>query len=552
MIERLKNKCVVLLLCGSVFFQSCQNEALNELLVDILVVAASGWLMDEEDMDNIPEDIVVVDPDEDGFASKVDLSAKFPPIGDQGSYGTCVAWATGYNLKTALDAIDKGWTSSQLSSTSNQTSPADLWAAIPSSSRGDDCNGTNFDPALTALISTGAASLSTVPYSGIKCSSTKAKGNSGNKLANYRKICSETEGKTLKNFKYYLNQGRPIVIGAQLGDNFMSWNSSAVIKSDTYLQKGMQHAYHAMVLTGYDDSKNAFRVRNSWGKSWGDNGSIWVDYDFFLNNFVFAAFVAQNAGSVSFSGSSIVSQDLTSGYDLMAYFAKDYDYYDPEYPEDSNDPNWRTVEYSVFNSGTERIRATQNWSVVYMYYNANKATDYEILFEDYYTTDYGDNEIHYGELPENETEAVNGGFWNNMDFESGEEIGEGFKVSYYMPTNVTGKYYLVVIADVYDAIAEGNEENNFYFITAENGKPLDFVNGLIQNDLKSCTLKAMKTPTQFGNTETQTPVVSGNLNAYTPAEISRMLLHDKNTSALDMKLKEYRSSIAPKARKITK
>ena len=117
MIRKLRSKCLPLLLCGCLFLQGCGNEALNQLLVEILVTAASGWLIDDEDMDNIPEDVVVVDPDDENFASRVDLSSKFPPIGDQGSYGTCVAWAAGYNLKTALDAIDNGWTSSQLAST---------------------------------------------------------------------------------------------------------------------------------------------------------------------------------------------------------------------------------------------------------------------------------------------------------------------------------------------------------------------------------------------------------------------------------------------------
>lgn len=533
MVRILKNTFLPILLCGSMFLQSCQNEVLNELLVEILVSAASGWLMEDEDMDNIPEDIVIVDPDEDGLAKKVDLSMKFPPIGNQGSYGTCVAWASGYNFKTALDAIDNGWTSSQLSSASYQTSPADLWAAIPSASRGSGCNGTNFEPALNALISKGAASLSSVPYSSLKCTGNSPKGNSSRKLANYRKICSETEGKTTKNFKYYLSQGRPIVIGAKLGDKFMSWNSSSVIKSDTYLKEGMQHAYHAMVLTGYDDSKNAFRVRNSWGTSWGDNGSIWVDYNFFLKSFVFAAFVAQNENSVSVAGSTIASEDLTSGYDLMAYYAEDA--IDPE-GESALD---RLFWYDIYNSGTNDIKASQNWSVVYMYYNANNAKDYTVLYEDYYTMDYGDNEDHYGSLPDDATSAALGGFWNNMDVAAGEKIGESYEIAYTM-SEITGKYYLVVMVDAYDAIAEGNEDNNFYFITAENGKPLEFENGVIKNGMKLATLKALKMPKQFGDTETQTPVCSGNLNAYTPAEVSRLLLHDKKSGVLDQKINEYR------------
>lgn len=537
--KHFKLKFFSLLLCGGLLFQSCTEEVLTQLLAEIIVAAANGWLVDDEDMDNIPEDIVVVDPDEGEFASKVDLSSKFPPIGNQGNYGTCVAWATGYNLKTALDAIDKGWTSSQLASTSNQTSPADLWAAIPSASRGSGCNGTNFEPALDAMISKGCASLSDVPYSKISCTGNSAKGSS-TKLSNYRKICSETEGKTLKNFKYYLNQGRPIVIGAKLGDNFMAWNSSAVIKSDTYLQEGMQHAYHAMVLTGYDDSKQAFRVRNSWGTSWGDNGCIWVGYDFFLNNFVFAAFVAQTTSSVSVAGSSIASQDLTSGYDLLAYSAEDY--------AEEDGSLKRIFSYSIFNSGTKSIYANQRWSTVYMYYNASDANDYEIIYEDYYTDEFGAKD-EYAEL-EN-CNALCGGYWNNFDVSAGNQVGEDFEISYTMP-EITGKYYLVVIADAYDAIAEANEDNNFFFITAENGKPLEFVNGIITNKTKSYSLKSTKLPSQFANTENQTVVKNGNLNAYSPAEVSRLLLSDKKSGKLQSKIDEYRlkSATLPATKKI--
>src|SRR5574344_227390 len=108
----------------------------------------------------------------------------------------------------------------------------------------------------------------------------------------------------------------------------------------------MQHAYHAMVLSGYDDSKHAFRVRNSWGPSWGDNGSIWVDYDFFLSSFVFGAFVAQNENSVAVSNDGIASADLTSGYDLLAYSAEDFVDTDGESALD------RAFSYTVYNSGT--------------------------------------------------------------------------------------------------------------------------------------------------------------------------------------------------------
>jgi hypothetical protein len=37
---------------------------------------------------------------------------------------------------------------------------------------------------------------------------------------------------------------------------------------------------HAITIIGYDDSKRAFRMVNSWGPNWGDNGFIWLSEDF--------------------------------------------------------------------------------------------------------------------------------------------------------------------------------------------------------------------------------------------------------------------------------
>ena len=543
----LRKKIVIVLMTVFSFtfvYQSC-DKPVDEVIVEILnILAQTGWLDVKENMDNIPEDITPFDDgDNANLPSKILLEDKFPPVGDQGQYGTCVVWSVGYNLKTALNAIEKGWTSSDLSIASNQTSPKDLWLSIPSVKKGTKCEGTNFEPALDALIESGAASMSSVPYTSLgDCSGTK-RGDKDNKLANYRKIAagpmakSTESGLNPENFKGYLSAGRPVAIGAKLGDRFMTWNSSAVISSDTYNNPGMQHAYHAMVLVGYDDSKGtngAFRVRNSWGNSWGDNGSIWVDYNFFCDNFCFAAFVAQNVNSISSIGTGgIDGGNLTSGDDLLAFFAED--------KKLGNDK--RECTYKVYNSGTTFISASRNWTVVYMYYNAVDANNYEIIYENVYTTKYGGNKGDYGNLPSNATAAMCGGFWNNVDVASGqlvaaENFPNGITVEYPKLSHLTGDYYLVVMVDAYNVIKEANEDNNFFFITAANGKPLKFQNGDILN--MPVSTKIGKIPSLFGNTENQTAVKSGNLNAYTPAEIRTMLLHDKKTGKLDMKIKTFR------------
>ena len=36
---------------------------------------------------------------------------------------------------------------------------------------------------------------------------------------------------------------------------------------------------HAMLIVGYDDARQSWLVRNSWGPDWGDNGHLWIAYD---------------------------------------------------------------------------------------------------------------------------------------------------------------------------------------------------------------------------------------------------------------------------------
>jgi C1A family cysteine protease len=516
------------------------------------IISRTGWLANNENIDNIPYDISI--NASSSLPKSVSLENKFPPIGDQKQYGTCVAWAIGYNLKTALNAIEKGWSSTDLSKSENQTSPKDLWFTIDNSKKAENCSGTSFEPALDALILKGATSLNSVPYSNMGNCSGSSAGNADNRLTNYRKIAynnhlsggSGSVGMTLDNFKNYLAQGRPVVVGAKLGDRFLIWNNDAVISSDTYNNPGMQHANHAMALVGYDDNRNAFRLRNSWGERWGDKGSIWVDYDFFLEKFCFVAFVAQNLSADI--KEYIKETDLSQGYNLLAASAED------RLDAKGNSPRERTFTYDVYNIGTNIILASQKWSVLYLYYNAFNANDFGIIFEDHYTDEYG-SQCSFGNY--SKTSAIAGGVWNNMDVRSGKKVGEecfetGFHISYTTP-NITGKYYLVVFADAYDVIKETNEDNNFYFITADNGKPLEYINGIMQNKPMTAKVNALaKTAGKTKPTAMAKSIreVGGGANAYTPAEIRTLVLRNKRNGVLAKKVEEYRNTEAIKKYKV--
>ncbi|MCL1956641.1 MAG: hypothetical protein FWF63_04915 [Fibromonadales bacterium] len=542
----------VLLGCGNHTFDSIVDDIVDDIVEKVL---GTGLLQDNTNV--IPQDVTRFgNVDASGLPSSVSLEDKFPPVRSQGQFGTCVAWSTGYAFKTALNAIEKNWTATDLKKESNQTSPKDLWLTIPADKKGRSCNGVAFAYAMDALIANGAASLADVPYNmsgSCDASISSSKGNPNNKLANYRKIAdnqklyggSKVEGMDVENFKSYLAQGRPILFGANVCDRFHRHKGNAVFSVDG----GTRCGGHGMVLVGYDDSKGdgAFRVRNSWDTDWGDNGSIWVDYNFFVTNFAKYAFVAQNPNSPPpenpVNPNPPPNPPPKNTYDLLAKFAEDYQDY--EYP---NNPRARLFSYEVYNNGSMEILAKQRWGIYYMYYNAYDANEYEIIYEDYYTDEYGKpctkpSDVCWGEY-EN-TSAIAGGLWNNMNVKPGKMAGEaeaegGFEMPYEMPS-ITGDYYLVVYADYENVIDESNEDNNFYFITSAGGKPLKFEDGVMKSTPMNSNISAKRSKLA----PVHSVVDLGELNGYTPKEIKTLLNRDKKSGVFAKKIAKYRTKTHP-------
>jgi C1A family cysteine protease len=538
---------------------SCGEHSFFDNPFEEIAEGIFGQGLKESKLEVIPQDVKSFS--NASLPSSVSLEDKFPPIQSQGSYGTCAVWSTGYAYKTALNAIEKNWSSSDLAKATNQTSPKDLWLSIPAKDKGTGCYGTSFERAMDALIAGGAASMADVPYNmsnSCDASPSTAKGNPDNKLANYRKIAvneklayndpryTKIEGMDVPNFKTYLAQGRPILFAANVTDRFQRWNSDAVMYSDYSGGSG-----HAMVLVGYDDLKGtggAFRVRNSWGTNWGDKGSIWVDYDFFVKDFCKYAFVGQNPNSPP----DDVNPPASDGYDLLASFAEDY----PDEEDETGNPRKRVFSYQVHNNGSKDILASQRWGVYYMYYNAYNANEYEIIYEDYYTDEHGrpckpgeGEGVCLGKYAQ--SEAIAGAYWNNMNVKPGkmagaEEAGGDdyvFEMPYEMPS-ITGDYYLVVYADYKDVIKETNEDNNLYYITASGGKPLKFENGVMKstpsNKTASSVLAKRSKPAPAHSV-----VALGELNGYTPQEIKTVLERDKKSGVLAKKAAKYREGANP-------
>ena len=413
--------------------------------------------------------------------ASIDLTSKFPPIGNQGLLGTCVAWAVGYNDKSYLDAAARNLSPSQLQSSTNQYSPTDLFFSINPSRR--DCNnGTNFDDAFNVLINRGVNTLASVPYDGV-CYSTSPGSHSSaasNKIKNFRRI----QG-SVKEIKEYLAQGVPVVIGAMVNQEFQAWRGSAVLNNLNY-NRGADG--HAMIIAGYDDSKSAFRIINSWSTGWGDRGYAWVGYDFLVNTFCVqggqkSLFVAFNDNTTPVNPPTPTS----GGPDLTALVSADY----TMYPAFSPYPNARTAFFDVKNVGNETIPASSKWNIYYLWVNAFNANNYGIIFRGEFTT----------AIAQNTFQNINSNYTKiNCNLAPGASLGQTLvglpyiSWNYFMPT-LSGNYYLVMFIDK-GSNSETNQTNNVFYVTQE---PKYFNNGysLRSNDSTGLTKYRFQDLSQF-------------------------------------------------------
>jgi C1A family cysteine protease len=79
--------------------------------------------------------------------------------------------------------------------------------------------------------------------------------------------------------KEQLARGVPVIFAMRTGLRMRALAGDAVLDADDNLLAG-----HAMLAVGYDDARRAFRIQNSWGRSWADGGYGWFSYDFWRRN----------------------------------------------------------------------------------------------------------------------------------------------------------------------------------------------------------------------------------------------------------------------------
>jgi C1A family cysteine protease len=100
-----------------------------------------------------------------------------------------------------------------------------------------------------------------------------------NQVLSYERI----DGTKLELIKSAISSKSPVVFGFAVYDYFESkqMSDTGVLRMP---RKGeAMVGGHAVVAVGYDNSKNAVLVRNSWSSDWGIGGYFWMPYSYITN-----------------------------------------------------------------------------------------------------------------------------------------------------------------------------------------------------------------------------------------------------------------------------
>jgi hypothetical protein len=78
---------------------------------------------------------------------------------------------------------------------------------------------------------------------------------------------------SVQQMKQALLEYGPLVVLVHVDDDFLAY------KSGVFNKRQSRTVNHAVLLTGWDDAKRAWRIQNSWGKEWGEGGFMWIEWE---------------------------------------------------------------------------------------------------------------------------------------------------------------------------------------------------------------------------------------------------------------------------------
>jgi hypothetical protein len=279
-------------------------------VVGVLVAIAAVCLPNSVDAQVVDSDIALFDPPETEYFTgaldtdpaierglpitephraflpvAVDLSSRMPTVGNQGRSSSCAAWSTAYAARSyytsALERRD-------VLKPENLPSPSYIYHLA----RAGGCDdGTNI-PRTVDVLKRGALSLADYPFTP-ECAAP-ASPQLVARAHDFRvRGMRRVDIGRLDDIKGQLARFNPVIIRMVVSPAFKRWRGAGTFAevAPALDEKAMEDNWHFMTLVGYDDQRQAFRLINSWGPGWGDQGYAWVSYGVFRTRLVSHAYM---------------------------------------------------------------------------------------------------------------------------------------------------------------------------------------------------------------------------------------------------------------------
>jgi C1A family cysteine protease len=202
---------------------------------------------------------------------RADLSSRMPVVRSQfTSTSTCVSWAATY-AAASLALRARGFAPSLTLSPSFTYNhmARDQWCASP----------TKVSSTLNMLRDVGALPIEEFAFDGGWCGRVPTAAEL-ERAGKYKiRGWAAFDARDIDQVKEQVARGVPVIFGMRWTAKMSSLHGDAVFEEDDTPGEG-----HVTVVVGYDDSKKAFLIQNSFGPTWGTRGYGWFGYEFWKRN----------------------------------------------------------------------------------------------------------------------------------------------------------------------------------------------------------------------------------------------------------------------------
>ncbi len=237
-----------------------------------------GLLLDDPGYEGAPFQEILT---KESLPRRVSFEAFCPSVQAQGAYSTCVGFACGYYLRTIVEAKARHVTA-KTAIDQFAFSPGYVYEKAKAGTDYACTEGIYLSSAFRVLQGAGVPPFSRFPYPA--CSRQTAPVDAlaaPYRIAGYERLFGLRDDDPMKIYRLRktLADGNPVVVGLVAPPSFYSAKKTWV-PAPTDDPADARLRGHALCVVGYDDRRDggAFRVINSFGKTWGDRGFCWIRY----------------------------------------------------------------------------------------------------------------------------------------------------------------------------------------------------------------------------------------------------------------------------------